>query len=363
MIRRIGVVVPSSWRNPPHGGPLLLAGANSVAHREAQRRPHPVPRHPEVRAAGRDRTRPPAETLRRAGSCCRTHLVVSLRKKEGSLNTAQLSVLSSATLAALALTWSVLSWRRSGPRVQARALLGGNELKLVVVNSGRAPDVVSAIFLGGSGVGVGKDFSALLPRAAHTLESASPLEITIKLDETHAWFLTRARAGFESVFVGLDPLRSVRADVIPIAQLTRASTWQVKYRAGLIRRYLPLASGLALTAASHATTTTADVTVVVLAVALTATVLVWHLMSWRRQAFPRARVERYLTAGALLTALLVAGSAQPHSLSAAPHVTIASYLYLAFGAALAGPTQVATTWARLQKGREWLTRVQPRAPY
>lgn len=61
----------------------------------------------------------------------------------------------SLLVAAASLAWSVSSWRRSGPLLRVHALLYDEELVIRVFNSGRAPDRIEQVVLGGSRRGHG----------------------------------------------------------------------------------------------------------------------------------------------------------------------------------------------------------------
>ena len=214
--------------------------------------------------------------------------------------------LAAMCVAMLSLGWNIRAWRRSGPSIRVRALLSGTTLRLTIANRGRSPDTVAHVFLGGPTVGSGKDITENLESAPMKIDASSHLQHDIRLDSVaDAQLIGRAQQGFESVFVCLGSLRSIRVDVLPCGQLTPASSWLLNHQSGRIRRYAPVASAMVAVAASASTPNSASTTV--LAVVLIALICsaVWCASAIRRQQFARARIERWLTAAGLFAALFL----------------------------------------------------------
>jgi hypothetical protein len=241
----------------------------------------------------------------------------------------------------IAVLWSVLSWRRSGPRVLVRAAACGSTVRITVCNAGRSPDAVSLVYLGGRVFGTGRDVTPtnLVP---HQLEPTSPLEVDVPLDPVQdAAQILRCRLGYESVFVGLGSLRHVRSDVIPVPRLTAATAHQMWRRPGVLRRYGPLLAAVCAAASTATTSERSGAAVAAVTLLAGACLGGWYFTLLRRQTYLRARVERWLTAIGLATAAVLAGSAAPAG-TPDRRASIAVDVLLALGWLSVIPTLVST---------------------
>lgn len=226
------------------------------------------------------------------------------------MTTTEAVSLAGACVSVLALLWSVISWRRAGAHVLARAAVSGSIIRVIVTNAGRTPDAVCLLYIGGRVLGVGRDVSATLSSTVHKLEAASPVTVDICLDPVvDAELIWRCQQGFESVFIGLGSLRHLRADVVPVPLLTAATGHRMWRRPCTLRRYGPLTAAVCAATAASTTTSSADLVVVVTCMLGVGYLVGGYFTMLRRQMYTRARVERWLTCTGFATAILLSGSA------------------------------------------------------
>lgn len=252
-------------------------------------------------------------------------------------------------MSGIGLAWSIFAWSRSGPHLRVQALAYGRQLEIRVFNSGRSPNTVVNMLLGGR-----PDSDRVADLTGH-LELPWRLEPgdskMVRLDDTHEALTGHwqfVRGGWSNLWLLAGSMHRHQYVIVPTSA-SRASDagWRFAPRGTTARRWMPLViGGPMLFLSAHA----GDDEFLGAAVVAVACLIAYRgVLALRRASFARRRVERWsLGVGALISiGVLTAEADRP---AWEPIGTVEMYLlfaYVAWTATLAssgGPPAVRQCW-------------------
>jgi hypothetical protein len=160
---------------------------------------------------------------------------------DGNLLATSISLLS-LILAASAVTWSIASWRRSGPMLRIHAHLYSEVLTVQLFNAGRTAERIERVILGGTRQGLhGVDITEALGGPI-VLQASDALYREIPwLDAVPAPRQWLIRDGWESLWVLCGSMSEHRSDITPTGESRPPTTgWRLSRTHDQQTRYVPL---------------------------------------------------------------------------------------------------------------------------